>query len=96
MLPKTSTFVTAFCRGGEGALDAQFRSAFLDRHGVVLEGDPESFLAGGTGECRGADGSALMGSEPFLRKGSDPRAIQSPSRAVLRTAPLSALVANSA
>ncbi|WP_313288167.1 hypothetical protein [Stenotrophomonas pavanii] len=46
--------------------------------------------------CRAAARCALSESEPFLRKGSDPTAIQSPSRAVLRTAPLSALVASRA
>ncbi|WP_367380701.1 hypothetical protein [Stenotrophomonas cyclobalanopsidis] len=32
---------------GDGALDAFFRSAFLERHGVVLEGDPESWSSMG-------------------------------------------------
>lgn len=32
---------------GDEALDAFFRSAFLDRHGVVLEGDPESWSSTG-------------------------------------------------
>ncbi|ACF53551.1 hypothetical protein [Stenotrophomonas maltophilia] len=30
-------------QGGEGALDAFLRATFLDRHGMVLEGNPESW-----------------------------------------------------
>lgn len=50
---------------GDGALDAFFRSAFLDRHGVVLEGDPDSWSS--TGLRFGTRGDAYAA---FVRRSS--------------------------